>query len=76
MTQGSFQKMLDQSNPHGKKNNAAAATLATGMKDMKQSKLFQKFLQQQQPTAAVNNLKAAAGAAAADQRPNLEASGS
>ena len=32
--------MLDQNNPQSKKNSAAAATLAAGMKDMKQSKLL------------------------------------
>ena len=71
---GSFQKMLDQSNPHPK-NNSAAVNLATGLKDMKQSKLFQKFLQKQQPgpPGAANNLKTSAGAPA-DRRQNLEAS--
>ena len=68
--------MLDQNNPQSKKNSAAAATLAAGMKDMKQSKLFQKFLQKQQPArpGQANNLKTSTGATTSDQRSNLEAS--
>ena len=38
--------MYDQSNPMNKKSNPTASGISAGMKDMKQSKLFQKFLQQ------------------------------
>ena len=47
--QGAFQKMLDQSHPPPKKDSTVGAPSSTAstkeMKDMKQSKLFQKFLQ-------------------------------
>lgn len=41
--------MYDQSNPANKKSSPVSVSIAAGMKDMKQSKLFQKFMQQQNP---------------------------
>ena len=70
---GSFQKMYDQSNPMNKKSNPTASGISAGMKDMKQSKLFQKFLQQQQPAQA-GNTKGTMSLANKGKAPNLDGS--